>query len=56
MGFNKEIYNIELHLKTLKAGLTYYKNRNMTDKVDETKLEIKFWEKELKKLKKDLDN
>jgi len=53
--FNKEIYKIELHLKTLEAGLTFYTNRNIMDKVRETRLEIALWKKELKKVKKNLD-
>jgi len=53
--FNKQIFDIELHLDTLQAGLTYYTNRNMMDKVRETRLEIALWKKELKKVKKNLD-
>lgn len=54
MGFNKEIYHLELHIKTLEAGLTYYTNRKIMDKVREIRLEITETKKILKKKKKDL--
>jgi len=55
MAFNKEIYKLELHIKTLQAGLTYYTNRKVMDKVREIRLEIIETQKILKKKKKDLD-